>query len=416
MIIVIAFLGGMISLLSPCTLPVIPFLFSGCQGKYKQIIALLGGMVAMFTTVALLATTAGDWIINATIFGRWVSLVILAIAALMLIFPHFSQHIAKPAVIFGNRVNNSSNNTNGVPSSFLTGLAVGLLWSPCAGPILGAIYSIGFSKHAHDGNGILFIAYGCGFATMLALLQWGGRRLLTPIRKNTRLIECLRQGGGVIMLSAVILSATGFIGALQGSSDVSNKLELSVLKLRQYINTPENVNPVIVQDYSDESRKNASFKTIPVSQEQSIDLLSTLQLGGNWINGEPVTSEMLKGKVVLVQFWTWDCINCKHVLPHIRDWANTYQSQGLVVIGVHTPELPWERPLISVKKAVDKWQLPYRVVTDNDDKIWNSFGNTYWPAQYYFDTKGQLRYTSFGEGNYEKQEQTIQSLLKESHV
>jgi thiol-disulfide isomerase/thioredoxin len=118
--------------------------------------------------------------------------------------------------------------------------------------------------------------------------------------------------------------------------------------------------------------------------------------------------------VVLIDFWTWDCINCQHTLPHVRDWATKYQSQGLVVIGVHTPEYPWEKPLASVKNAVNKWQLPYRIVTDNNYQIWNAFGNQYWPAHYYFDAKGQLRYTAFGEGDYAQQEKVIQQLLKEA--
>jgi len=120
--------------------------------------------------------------------------------------------------------------------------------------------------------------------------------------------------------------------------------------------------------------------------------------------------------VVLIDFWTFDCINCQHALPHVRDWANKYHREGLVVIGVHTPEYPWEKDLASVKKAVTQWQLPYPVVTDNHYQIWNSFGNQYWPAHYYFDAQGQLRYVSFGEGNYAQQEQVIQQLLKEART
>ena len=144
--------------------------------------------------------------------------------------------------------------------------------------------------------------------------------------------------------------------------------------------------------------------------------LPSLDGGTAWLNGSPVTPETLKGKVVLVDFWTYDCINCQHTLPHVRDWANKYQSQGLAVIGVHTPEYPWERGEKAVNRAIKQWQLPYTVVADNNYSIWNRFGNQYWPAHYIFDAHGQLRFTAFGEGNYAEQEQVIQQLLKEARA
>lgn len=182
--------------------------------------------------------------------------------------------------------------------------------------------------------------------------------------------------------------------ALKGANGIADQLENALLSLAQPTSTQVKLQPVA--------------DATPGSQ------LPSLSGGTGWVNGDTVTSEALRGKVVLIDFWTWDCINCQHTLPHVRDWAKKYQSEGLVVIGVHTPEYPWEKPLSSVKNAVNKWQLPYRVVTDNNYKIWSAFGNQYWPAHYYFDAKGQLRYTAFGEGNYDKQEAVIQQLLKEA--
>ena len=196
------------------------------------------------------------------------------------------------------------------------------------------------------------------------------------------------------MLAAVVLNATGMTSLLKGANGVADRLETALLNLAKPATAPVKLQPVVM--------------TEPSSQ------LPLLSGGTGWINGDPVTSESLRGKVVLIDFWTWDCINCQHTLPHVREWATKYQPQGLVVIGVHTPEYPWEKPLSSVKNAVKKWQLPYRVVTDNNYQIWNAFGNQYWPAHYYFDAKGQLRYTAFGEGDYEQQEKVIQQLLKEA--
>ncbi|CZV83082.1 cytochrome c biogenesis protein/redoxin [Enterobacter cloacae] len=394
MFLIIAFLGGMISLLSPCTLPVIPLLFAGFQGQRRHILALLAGMIVMFTLVALVATAASNWIAQATIAGRWVALVVLAIAALALIFPTFAQRIAGPAVSAGNLLNTRSGQTRGTLSAFLAGLAVGLLWSPCAGPILGAIFSLNIAGHSAIATGALLAAYGSGCALMLGLLVIGGRALMAPLRARSALMERLRKGAGVVMLATVAFNATGMTSVLKGANGVADRLENSLLTLAKPATAPVKLQPVVM--------------TEPSSQ------LPSLSGGTGWVNGDPVTSDSLRGKVVLIDFWTWDCINCQHTLPHVRDWAKKYQAQGLVVIGVHTPEYPWEKPLASVQKAVTKWQLPYRVVTDNNYKIWNTFGNQYWPAHYYFDAKGQLRYTSFGEGNYEQQEKVIQQLLKEA--
>ncbi|ORC22986.1 cytochrome C biogenesis protein [Enterobacter cloacae subsp. cloacae] len=394
MFLIIAFLGGMISLLSPCTLPVIPLLFAGFQGQRRHILALLAGMIVMFTLVALVATAASSWIAQATIAGRWVALVVLAIAALALIFPTFAQRIAGPAVSAGNLLNTRSGQTRGMISAFLAGLAVGLLWSPCAGPILGAIFSLNIAGHSAIATGALLAAYGSGCALMLGLLVAGGRTLMAPLRARSALMVRLRKGAGVVMLATIAFNATGMTSVLKGANGVADRLENSLLSLAKPTTTPVKLQPVVM--------------TEPSSQ------LPSLSGGTGWINGDPVTSDSLRGKVVLIDFWTWDCINCQHTLPHVRDWAKKYQSQGLVVIGVHTPEYPWEKPLASVQKAVTKWQLPYRVVTDNNYQIWNAFGNQYWPAHYYFDAKGQLRYTSFGEGNYDQQEKVIQQLLKEA--
>ncbi|CAM6217359.1 Cytochrome c biogenesis protein CcdA [Enterobacter cloacae] len=394
MFLIIAFLGGMISLLSPCTLPVIPLLFAGFQGQRRHILALLAGMIVMFTLVALVATEASNWIAQAAIAGRWVALVVLAIAALALIFPTFAQRIAGPAVSAGNLLNTRSGQTRGTLSAFLAGLAVGLLWSPCAGPILGAIFSLNIAGHSAIATGALLAAYGSGCALMLGLLVIGGRALMAPLRARSALMERLRKGAGVVMLATVAFNATGMTSVLKGANGVADRLENSLLTLAKPATAPVKLQPVVM--------------TEPSSQ------LPSLSGGTGWVNGDPVTSDSLRGKVVLIDFWTWDCINCQHTLPHVRDWAKKYQSQGLVVIGVHTPEYPWEKPLASVQKAVTKWQLPYRVVTDNNYKIWNAFGNQYWPAHYYFDAKGQLRYTSFGEGNYDQQEKVIQQLLKEA--
>lgn len=394
--VLIAFLGGMLSLLSPCTLPVIPLLFAAFRGKKRQIIALLAGMVTMFTAVALLVGAAGEWIVRATLVGRWVALGMLALAALTLIFPALAERLMRPAVQMGNAINNQSYRARGTLSAFLAGLAVGLLWSPCAGPILGAILGLGLSGSSAITTGLLLAAYGSGCALMLALLWLCGHRLLARLREKMALMAQLRRAAGVAMLATVAFIASGTTAVLQNANGIGAKLEQRLLAFSPSTAPAPKLQPIV--------------DPAPTSA------MPSLSGGTAWINSPPLTPEALKGKVVLVDFWTFDCINCQHALPHVREWANKYKDQGLVVIGVHTPEYPWEKDLDSVKKAVGKWQLPYPVVTDNNYQIWNAFGNQYWPAHYYFDARGQLRNVSFGEGNYEQQEQVIQKLLKEARA
>ena len=388
----IAFLGGTLSLLSPCTLPVIPLLFAGLRGKRLHLAALLAGMVVMFVTVSSLVTVASGWVVQLTIIGRWVALVLLAGAALGLIFPQLAERLARPAVQLGNRLNDRSLRSGGSLSAFLAGLAVGLLWSPCAGPVLGAILGLNLAAGQAASTALLLTAYGAGCAVTLALLGLSGQKVLRYLRGRQLQMGRLRQLAGAAMLASVALTATGTANLLQGANGIATKLENRLLTLSA-VQQP---------------------KLIPVAETQPSSALPTLAGNTGWLNGAPLTPEALKGKVVLIDFWTFDCINCQHTLPHVRDWANKYRQQGLVVIGVHTPEYPWEKNPQSVKNAINKWQLPYPVVTDNNYRIWNAFGNQYWPAHYFFDTKGQLRYTAFGEGDYAGQEQIIQQLLKEA--
>ena len=238
MFLIIAFLGGMISLLSPCTLPVIPLLFAGFQGQRRHILALLAGMIVMFTVVAMVVTVASEWITDATIIGRWLALIILATAALALIFPSFAQRIAGPAVSAGNILNTRSGQTRGMFSAFLAGLAVGLLWSPCAGPILGAIFSINIADHSAITTGALLAAYGSGCALMLGLLMAGGRKLMAPLRAKSALMERLRKGAGVVMLAAVAFNATGMNSVLKGANGVADRLETTLLTLAKPATAP----------------------------------------------------------------------------------------------------------------------------------------------------------------------------------
>ncbi len=155
----------------------------------------------------------------------------------------------------------------------------------------------------------------------------------------------------------------------------------------------------------------AAQATLPVQGR-----LPTLDGAGTWINTEPITTEALHGKVVLVEFWTYSCINCLNVLPHVRDWHARYRDQGLLVLGVHTPEFAYEKDIGNVKGAVKRLGIEFPVVTDNDFARWRAFGNQYWPAMYFADAQGRIRHHHFGEGEYGQSEGVIRQLLAEANM
>ena len=327
---IIAFLAGMLTLLSPCTLPVIPLVFASVRGKKGQMVALLVGMVLVFTVVSLLISLASSWVVQVTQAGRWLALLFLAMTAVTLLSTRAAQVITAPLTQLGNRINDASNRRSGLAAALLAGLAV-----------------------------------------------------------TTR----LRQGAGVLMLASVALLASGRQGVLQPGPQLAQNLEQ---RLSHFL--PASA---------------PKITPLPVV-EQTQSGFPGLEGGTAWFNSVPLNRADLKGKVVLIDFWTYDCINCQHTLPHVRDWAKKYQAEGLTVIGVHTPEYPWERDPAAVARAIKQWGLPYPVVADNHYAIWNRFGNRYWPAHYIFDAHGQLRYTAFGEGDYAGQEKVIQQLLQEA--
>ncbi|ADU69178.1 cytochrome c biogenesis protein DipZ [Pantoea sp. At-9b] len=390
---IIAFLAGMLTLLSPCTLPVIPLVFASVRGKKGQMAALLVGMVLVFTLISLLISVASNWVVQVTQAGRWLALLFLALTAITLLSTRAAQIITAPLMLLGNRINDASHRRSGLTAALLAGLAIGMLWSPCAGPVLGAILSLAITAKDPLSPGVLLIAYGSGCALMLALLWFAGRGLLTRLRLGLTVMARLRQGAGVLMLASVVLLASGRQGLVQAGPQLAQNLEQ---RLSHFLPTSA-----------------PKITPVPVV-EQTQSAFPGLAGGTGWFNSAPLNRADLQGKVVLIDFWTYDCINCQHTLPHVRDWAKKYQQDGLTVIGVHTPEYPWERDPAAVARAIKQWGLSYPVVADNNYAIWNRFGNMYWPAHYIFDVHGQLRYTAFGEGDYAGQEKVIQQLLQEA--
>jgi cytochrome c biogenesis protein CcdA/thiol-disulfide isomerase/thioredoxin len=395
----IAFLGGLLTVLSPCILPVVPFLFAGAQRSRASILLTLGGMALTFALISSLAVVSSEWVIQASNSGRYVALIVMSVFALSLISARVGDWLTRPFVMLGNRLDPDTRKKAGPMASIMLGVATGLLWAPCAGPILGVILTGAMLQGANAQTSLLLLAYGAGSALSLGTLIFTGRNVVNRLKPSIPFTGWLRRGAGVAVLATAAVIATGFDKTLlaKTSSEGVASVEKSVL---------ENV-PKVVDYFISKVRADSPM-------EQGNGAMPSLAGAVQWLNSPQLNTESLRGKVVLVDFWTYDCINCQHTLPYVKDWAKKYEKDGLVVIGVHTPEYGYERIIDNVRDQVKKLGITYPVAIDNNYAIWRNFDNQYWPAHYLIDAKGQVRYSHFGEGRYEAQEQMIQQLLKEA--
>ncbi|RKF49802.1 cytochrome c biogenesis protein DipZ [Paraburkholderia fungorum] len=445
LLIVLAYLGGALTILSPCILPVLPFVFARADQPFvRSGLPLLAGMALTFAVVATLAAVGGGWVAQANQYGRWLAIALLAVFGLTLLLPRFADHLMRPLVSAGNRLSNFAQGDGQqvrVGSSFLLGIATGLLWAPCAGPILGLVLTGAALRGASVGTTLLLVAYAAGAATSLAVALLIGGRVFTAMKRSLGAGEWIRRGIGAAMLLGVVAISLGLdTGVLARVSTIATGgIEQKLVDRLSPGATPGNPaaggskvnasangagsNGVITAnaaaDASDTGAMMQTSQGAPGAPGGAAALpvegvLPTLNGAVQWLNSPPLTVQDLRGKVVLVDFWTYSCINCLRSLPYVKAWAQKYKDQGLVVIGVHAPEFAFERNIDNVKKAVHDLGVDYPVAIDNNYAIWRALNNQYWPAHYFVDGKGQIRYHHFGEGDYAESEKVIQQLLIEA--
>lgn len=398
----IAFLGGIVTVLSPCILPVVPFLFARADRSAASILMTLLGLMLTFALVSSLAVVSSDWVVAANGIGRDVARVVLVLFALSLLSARASHWLTLPLVALGNRLDPATRRLSGPFASVLIGIATGLLWAPCAGPVLGIILSGAMLQGPNPQTSLLLLAYGLGSAVSLGVVIFAGRGLLARLKLSLPVTAWLRRGAGLAALLVAVGIATGTQNQLlAGTSSES----AAAVEQRLLSSVPKAIDYVV-----------SSVKAAAAPDVSSQGEMPSLSGASAWLNSPALTSESLRGKVVLVDFWTFDCINCQHSIPHVNEWAKKYEKDGLVVIGVHTPEYPYERVIDNVRKSVARLGLNYPIAIDNDYAIWRAFDNQYWPAHYLVDARGQIRYSHFGEGAYEEQEQVIRGLLDEARM
>ena len=453
---VLAYLAGALTILSPCILPVLPFVFSRAGQPFMRTgLPLLLGMALAFTGIASLAAVGGGWAVATNQYGRLAASALLALFAATLLSERLAQRVLQPFAALGQRLSLSHSaaaKRSGALAAVVLGVATGLLWAPCAGPILGLILTGAALNGASVGTSLLLLSYALGAATSLGLALVAGEKVVAALKRSLGAGYWLRRGLGVAVLSSVALVATGWDAPLLSQISFANTTSIEqtliswtgarraaaprkapvadaasvsssaidrqswVLSPAQRADAPALINVAFREDSPPDAGAHA-FETAAAGT--TVDLPVEGALPGfagatEWLNSTPLTPQALRGKVVLVNFWTFDCSNCLNELPHVRAWAAKYRDHGLVVIGVHTPELPFERDVGNVRKAVARLKINYPVAVDNAYAIWKAFGNEYWPAAYFIDADGRIRHHHFGEHDYENSERVIQTLLAQA--
>jgi len=401
LLLTLAYLGGILTILSPCILPVLPFVFARADRRFSRNgLPMLAGMALTFAAVATLAAVGGGWAIRANQYGRFVALAVLAVLGITLLSGRLAEWISRPFVALGNRLSQRSGNEDSVVSAAGLGVATGLLWAPCAGPILGLLLTGAALKGASVQTTLLLLTYAAGAATSLGLALLIGGRVFVLMKRSLGAGEWVRRVLGGMVLAGVAAIALGLdTGVLTRVSLASTSgLEQKLLDAARPAPAAP---PAVHADRADEA--------LTVEGE-----LPPLEGATQWLNSPPLTVESLRGKVVLIDFWTYSCINCIRALPYVRGWADKYRDHGLVVIGVHAPEFAFEKDPGNVAAAVKDLNVDYPVALDNRYALWRAFGNEYWPAHYFIDTQGHIRHHHFGEGGYQQSEDVIRQLLAEA--
>jgi cytochrome c biogenesis protein CcdA/thiol-disulfide isomerase/thioredoxin len=397
-----AFLAGIFTVLSPCILPILPILLSAGtqQGKLRPL-GIISGLICSFTffTLSLTALVFATGV-SPTIL-RHVAVAVVFVFGLVMIFPKLSEWFAKlttPVASLGQRIQGTSA-SSGFGKGFILGIALGLLWTPCAGPILAAITTLVATQGVNFSTFLVTVAYSIGAGIPMFLIAYGGNKIIQSSRLLSSHAEGIRQFFGCLMVFAAVAIGLNWDMLLQ------QKI-VSVLP------------PVVVEDLPVVRRQldTLTQQATPlrfVESEKLSDFGKAPEPVGivNWINSPPLSLMQLRGKVVLIDFWTYSCINCLRTLPYIKQWYADYKDDGLVIIGVHTPEFEFEKEPKNVAKAVMNLGIDYPVAQDNNFKTWLAYNNQYWPAHYLIDQKGNLRMVHFGEGGYVATENAIRELL-----
>ena len=410
-VLVLAFLGGVLTILSPCILPIIPLVFARSGRSFpRETVPMLAGLAIAFTAAALIATATARWLIVANVIGRDIALALFAIVGITLVSARAAEWIARPATRAGAALLGAHATSVTPLRNIVIGVAIGLLWAPCAGPILGVVIAAA-ALTAAPRAALLFLTFALGAAMSLAAVLSIGARLISRIKRAGATEVVVRRVFGVATIVTVLAIVLGYDQLLFGKGGLVKTASAEEHLVSTL--TPDRVQPHPPGMSLDEFAAEEDALATAIHLDKLDGDLPGFDGGTEWINSGALSPQALRGKVVLVDFWAFMCYNCLNALPHVKELYAKYRDRGFVVIGVHTPELGPERIPQGVRDAVKRLGIMFPVVIDNDNKIWNAYHNQYWPAAYFADATGKLRFYNFGEGRYDEQDRVVAKLLAE---
>ena len=418
----IGFVAGLVAGISPCIVPVLPVVLAagatgdsetGADSERKprsarwRPVAVVGGLILSFSAVTL----GGSALLSALDLPqdllRDAGLVVVGLVGLGLLVPAVGQLLERPFARLHFR------QPTGRGSGFLLGLGLGALFVPCAGPVLAAISVVGATRKVSFEAVLLTLLFSAGAAVPLLFVAVAGERLTSRVQSLRRRAPAMRMAGGAVMMAMALVigfnltdglqrAVPGYTSALQsdveGGGFVTHQLQnLTGHRHAQLMLSTCKADDPVLQDCG----AAPGFRDVTA-----------------WLNtpgGRPLTLASLRGKVVLVDFWTYSCINCQRTLPHVEAWYHLYSPDGFVVVGVHTPEFAFEHVVSDVASSAAQLGVDYPIAVDDDYGTWNAYDNEYWPAEYLIDAQGQVRHVDFGEGNYGQTESLIRTLLDDAH-
>ncbi|MEO5902973.1 MAG: cytochrome c biogenesis protein/redoxin [Gemmatimonadaceae bacterium] len=406
----LAYLGGILTILSPCILPIVPLVFSRADRSFaRETLPMLLGLASVFAVVASVATASATWIVKANEIGRYGAIALLAVVSASLLMPRFTDALTRPLVGLGSDIDRKASGTRSKAGNFVIGSAIGLLWAPCAGPILGLVIAAAALNGSKTNSALLFTAFALGAATSLGIAMFAGSRVLQSMKRYAGADRWVRRTLGVAALAGVFIIVMGWDRTLFAKGGIIQTAGAEEILIRKLGAQPVQAESIDKGESLEQFAAEVKEKPLPDEGEAP-----GFSKGGPWINSAPIDLASLRGRVVMVDFWTFECYNCLNALPHVKALEAKYRARGLVVIGVHTPEFPREKVEANVREQVKSLGVVYPVVMDNSYGVWNSFSNHYWPAAYFIDAKGRIRYHHYGEGSYDEQDKVVDKLLKEA--
>jgi cytochrome c biogenesis protein CcdA/thiol-disulfide isomerase/thioredoxin len=404
----IGFLAGVITAVSPCILPVLPIVLAGgASGTGRRPYSIIAGLGVSFTLFTLVASSLLSALGLPQDVLRNLAIAMLFVLAATLLFPRIAFLLERPLAFMTRRRGGD------LGGGFALGVSLGLVFVPCAGPVLATITALSAQHKIGFDTVLLTLAYAVGAALPMLLIALGGQRVARHMRAQSL---NFRRAMGVLLAGAAVAivfnAAQSLQTALGGYTTSIQKHVEDTALARKHLDS--------LQGHGN------SFAFAAAAAKQVGGPKSTLPVLGNapdfvgishWLNtpgGHPASLASLRGKVVLVDFWTYSCINCIRTLPHLRAWYAAYHKDGFAIVGVHTPEFAFEHVLGNVRQATHDLHVTWPVALDNGYKTWTAYSNDYWPAEYLVDRAGRVRHYKFGEGEYDMTEHAIRSLLAET--